>query len=95
MPSYLVTGVSRGIGRVLSERLLAAGHQVFGLARAGSDLSGLGLAGLLVADLAAPSLLESALAPWLAGVTELDGVVHCAGVVRPGSLAGSAPADFE
>jgi len=95
VPRYLITGVSRGIGRALSARLLAAGHQVFGLARAGSDLSGLGLAGLLVADLASPGSLEAALAPWLGTLTELDGVVHCAGIVRPGSLAGSTPADFE
>jgi NAD(P)-dependent dehydrogenase (short-subunit alcohol dehydrogenase family) len=79
---------------VLSERLLAAGHQVFGLARTGSELSGLGLTGVLVADLSAPDSLESALAPWLAGLTQLDGLVHCAGIVRPGSLAGSTPADF-
>jgi NAD(P)-dependent dehydrogenase (short-subunit alcohol dehydrogenase family) len=92
--SYLITGVSRGIGRVLSERLLAAGHQVYGLARTASDLSELGLAGLLVADLARPESLEPALSSWLAGVAELDGVVHCAGIVRPGSLAGSTPADF-
>ncbi|HEX8092273.1 SDR family oxidoreductase [Jatrophihabitans sp.] len=95
MPSYLITGVSRGIGRVLSERLLAAGHQVFGLARtADPDLAGLGLAELLVADLAAPESLEPALAPWLAGLAALDGVVHCAGIVRPGSLASTTPADF-
>jgi NAD(P)-dependent dehydrogenase (short-subunit alcohol dehydrogenase family) len=102
--SYLITGVSRGIGRVLAERLLAAGHQVVGLARTSSDvsglgpasdLSGLGLAGLLVADLSAPASLEAALAPWLAGVRELDGVVHCAGIIRPGSLTGSTPADFD
>ena len=81
---------------MLSERLLADGHQVFGLARAGSDaaLSGLGLAGLLVADLSEPQSLEEALAPWLAGVTELDGVVHCAGIVRPGVLAEATPDDF-
>jgi NAD(P)-dependent dehydrogenase (short-subunit alcohol dehydrogenase family) len=93
--SYLITGVSRGIGRVLSERLLAAGHQVYGLARTDSGLSELGLAGLLVADLSQPESLEPALAPWLASLRSLDGVVHCAGIVRPGSLAGLTPADFE
>jgi NAD(P)-dependent dehydrogenase (short-subunit alcohol dehydrogenase family) len=86
--------VSRGIGRVLSERLLAAGHEVLGLARTASSAAGLGLAEVLVADLAAPQSLEPALAPRLATLAELDGVVHCAGVVRPGPLAASAPDDF-
>jgi NAD(P)-dependent dehydrogenase (short-subunit alcohol dehydrogenase family) len=83
-------------GAVLSERSLAAGHEVYGLARTASapELAALGLAGLLVADLSRPESLESALAPWLAGLAELDGVVHCAGIVRPGSLAGSSAADF-
>ena len=102
MPSYLITGVSRGIGRALSERLLSAGHQVFGVVRdartaeslAGLDSAGLGLTGALVADLSQPESLEAALAPWLATLAELDGVVHCAGIVRPGSLAAARPADF-
>jgi NAD(P)-dependent dehydrogenase (short-subunit alcohol dehydrogenase family) len=93
--SYLITGVSGGIGRVLSERLLAAGHQVFGLARSVESVAGLGLAEVVLADLSAPESLEPALEPWLAGLAELDGVVHCAGIVRPGTLAGSSPADFE
>lgn len=94
MPTYLITGVSRGIGRVLSESLLAAGHEVYGLARTAGSATGLGLAELLVADLSEPRSLEPALAPWLATLAGLDGVVHCAGVVRPGSLAASTPADF-
>ncbi|MEO7261419.1 MAG: SDR family oxidoreductase [Jatrophihabitantaceae bacterium] len=97
MPSYLITGVSRGIGRVLSVRLLAAGHQVFGLARTAESAAGQGLPGLarvLAADLSEPQTLEPALAPWLATLAELDGVVHCAGIVRPGTLAGLTPADF-
>jgi NAD(P)-dependent dehydrogenase (short-subunit alcohol dehydrogenase family) len=95
VPSYLITGVSRGIGRALAQRLVADGHQVFGLARTTAlNVAELGLAGVLAADLSAPQSLEPALAPWLATVAELDGVVHCAGIVRPGSLAGTTPADF-
>ena len=94
MPSYLITGVSRGIGRVLSERLLADGHQVFGLARTAESVSGLGLAGVLVADLSAPESLEAALAPWLSRLTRLDGVVHCAGIAQPGVLSEATPGDF-
>lgn len=100
MSSYLITGVSRGIGRAVSERLLAAGHQVYGLVRPGAvsdraaDLAKLGFAALPAADLSQPESLQQSLAPWLATLARLDGVVHCAGVVRPGSLAGSTPADF-
>ncbi len=102
VPSYLITGVSRGIGRTLTERLLTAGHQVYGVVRdartaesvAGLDLPGQGLAGVVLADLSAPQSLEPALAPWLATLARLDGVVHCAGIVRPGTLTGTTPDDF-
>jgi len=94
VPSYLITGVSRGIGRTVSERLLAAGHQVYGLVRPGGSVAGSGLAGVVAADLSRPESLAAALGTWLASVPRLDGVVHSAGIVRPGSLAGSAPADF-
>lgn len=100
VPSYLITGVSRGIGRTLSQRLLAAGHEVYGLVRPGSGSEVAGLAGLLEADLSQPSSLEAAVGPWLAGldsmdgVVRLDGVVHCAGIVRPGVLPDLSPDDF-
>ena len=99
MPSYLITGVSRGIGRTLSERLLTVGHQVYGLARTsdpavGSGLPEPGLAGVLAADLSAPESLAAALAPWLATLDSLDGVVHCAGIVRPGTLSGPVAAEL-
>lgn len=94
MPSYLITGVSRGIGRTLSERLLVAGHRVYGLVRPGSGAERGGLAGVLEADLSQPSSLAAAVGPWLAGLDSLDGVVHCAGIVRPGTLPESAPDDF-
>jgi len=99
VPSYLITGVSRGIGRALSERLLTVGHQVYGLARTldpavGSGLPAPGLAGVLAADLSDPQSLEPALAPWLATLDSLDGVVHCAGIVRPGALSDPVSADL-
>lgn len=94
MSSYLITGVSRGIGQVLARRLTADGHQIFGLVRTPESAAGLDLAGVLVADLAKPELLEPAVRPWLDSVAGLDGVVHCAGIVQAGSLAASTPADF-
>jgi NAD(P)-dependent dehydrogenase (short-subunit alcohol dehydrogenase family) len=92
--SYLITGVSRGIGQVLARRLTADGHQIFGLVRTPASATGLDLADVLVADLSMPESLEAALRPWLHSVTHLDGVVHCAGIVRAGSLAASKSADF-
>ena len=92
--SYLITGVSRGIGQVLAQRLTADGHQVFGLVRTPASAGGLDLAGVLVADLSMPESLEAALRPWLDSGIGLDGVVHCAGIVRGGPLAATRPADF-
>jgi NADP-dependent 3-hydroxy acid dehydrogenase YdfG len=80
---YLITGVSRGIGRAVAEQLIDAGHDV------------LGVAGVLVADLSRPDLIAASLGTTLAAWQFLDGVVHCAGTVRPGSLgAADLVADF-
>ncbi len=94
MASYLITGVSRGIGRALAGRLSSEGHQVYGVARSAAAVDELGLAGLAELELTAFDSYEAALAPLLASVARLDGFVHCAGVVRPGSLADARPADF-
>jgi NAD(P)-dependent dehydrogenase (short-subunit alcohol dehydrogenase family) len=90
--SYLITGVSRGIGRAVADRLLADGHRVYGIVR--SPLSDSALTGQAVLDLAELSEFPAALAPMLESVTELAGLVHCAGVVRPGRLAEAEPAAF-
>lgn len=107
MARYLISGVSRGIGRALAQRLAADGHEVLGTARSadsaaalagrddlGGGLDCLALAGVLVADLADPDSLAGSLRPALDSVDSLDGVVHCAGIVRPGPLAETTPADF-
>jgi len=90
--TYLITGVSRGIGRAVAELLLADGHRVCGIGRA--PLDDLPLAGHAVLDLAEPAGFAPALQPLLASVGRLDGLVHCAGVVRPGPLAETTPAEF-
>jgi NADP-dependent 3-hydroxy acid dehydrogenase YdfG len=92
--SYLITGVSGGIGRALAQRLIATGNQVTGVVRAPDSVAELELAGVLVANLAQPESLAAAVQPWLASVPALDGVVHSAGIVLPGSLAKSAASDF-
>ena len=92
MANYLITGVSRGIGRAVAEQLLADGHDVYGIAR--SPLAEPALTGLAVLDLADPAGFGPPLAALLDDVGELAGLVHCAGVVRPGRLADADPAAF-
>ena len=92
MGSYLISGVSRGIGHAVARRLLDDGHRVYGLAR--GPVTDLALAGTVTADLTEPAGLAEALGPLLARLTELDGVVHCAGVLRTGPLADATTDDF-
>jgi NADP-dependent 3-hydroxy acid dehydrogenase YdfG len=73
----------------VASQLIAAGHEVFGIARSASSAADLELSGLWVADLAEP---ESLAMPFSFG--SLDGLVHAAGIVRPGPLASAMPADF-
>jgi len=85
MATHLVTGAGSGIGRVLAERLLERGDDVWLVARSTerahdlrSDLAG---ATVLVADLAWPESVESLELP-----ETLDSVVHVAGIVELGSV---------
>ena len=84
MARYLITGASRGIGRVLVD-VLAADHEVIALGRSEADLRALPVADVVVADLANPGALADAL-PELG---HLDGVVHCAGMASRATLADS------
>lgn len=92
MASYLITGVSRGIGRAVAERLLAERHEVYGIVR--RPMPKLGLTGFAVLNLTESGTFGPALAPLLDTVPALDGLVHCAGMVRPGLLADAEPAEF-
>lgn len=96
MPSYLVTGASRGIGRALSQLLIEQGHRVFGLARSAESVAGLGLTGTLLLELSDLDAFADALRPLLdeLGADGLDGLVHCAGIVRAGPLADSTSGDL-
>lgn len=80
---HLLTGTGSGIGQVLADRLVARGDEVHVVARSDARAEELrsvqaGLAGVLVADLADPTAVER-LADQLP--TQLDSLVHAAGVV--------------
>lgn len=92
---FLITGVRRGIGRLVAQRLAADGHQVYGVLRPGSRLAGLDLAGVVEADLAEPSSIEAATAGLRERTDRLDGLVHCAGVIGGDSLSTARPAELE
>ncbi len=92
MASYLITGVSRGVGRALAERLLADGHRVYGIAR--GPVPDLELAGLAQLELTDFGCYPAALATLLTDLPALDGLVHSAGIVRPGSLSDQDSAAF-
>jgi len=78
---HLVTGSGSGIGRVLTERLLARGDEVWAVVRR----PGRAPEGCVevVADLADPVAIE-ALGEW---PETFDGLVHAAGVVELGRVA--------
>jgi NAD(P)-dependent dehydrogenase (short-subunit alcohol dehydrogenase family) len=87
---YLVTGASRGIGRAVLTSLVGAGHEVIGVFRTADSASAwpstLRLAGVWVADLGRPEALAAAVGGQATDLSRLDGVVHCAGLVRPAPL---------
>ncbi len=95
VPTYLVTGATRGIGRCLVDQLAGA-HQLIALGRSPTALAQLPVADRVVADLSDPAGLPAALGPLLNrldgrhgrhGLDGLDGLVHCAGIATRGRLA--------
>jgi len=80
--NIVVTGSSSGIGRALAERLLAGGHQVWGLARsAQADLAGRDSRfRFQPCDLADWKQVERAAAAVASEWNHLDALVACAGV---------------
>lgn len=95
---FLLTGVTRGIGREVARLLGAAGHEVYGIVRpsttvpADLDLRGVGRADLLAPDTVAAALTD--LVGELDGLGGLDGLVHSAGIIRGGSVEATTAADF-
>ena len=93
MATHLVTGAGSGIGRLVAERLLERGDDLWLLARSPerahdlrADFAG---ATVLVADLAWPESVESLELPG-----SLDSLVHAAGVIELGSIADLSVEDW-
>lgn len=93
MARYLVTGATRGIGRVLVEQL-AAEHDVIAVGRSADALAELPVAECIVADLSRPADLAAS-APTLGRLGRLDGVVHCAGMAVRADLSDAGVADWQ
>jgi NAD(P)-dependent dehydrogenase (short-subunit alcohol dehydrogenase family) len=82
MAIVMVTGATGGIGSALVEMLRKRGDEVYGVGRDERTLSDLGVRPV-VADLARPQTLESALPE----LERLDALVHNAGIVTLGRIA--------
>jgi len=90
--TFLITGASKGIGRALSEALVAAGHQVVGIARHADDPTFPGV--LKAMDLSDKDQTRCGLAE-LAQHYPFDGVVNNVGLVRPQALGQIQLDDFD
>lgn len=83
MMRIVLTGSSFGIGRALAERLLAHGHQVWGIARSDQSSFVLGSGGAFHAarcNVAEWSQVEPAAREILSVWPEIDALVTCAGI---------------
>jgi 3-oxoacyl-[acyl-carrier protein] reductase len=83
MMRIVLTGSSSGIGRALTERLLAHGHHVWGLARSDQSSFVTGSGGAFHAarcDVAEWTQVESAAREILSVWPEIDALVTCAGL---------------
>jgi 3-oxoacyl-[acyl-carrier protein] reductase len=81
--TILITGASKGIGRALSERLAASGHQVVGIARSADDPTFPGT--LVPIDMADHRATDEALRHLTARFS-FDGVVNNVGFIRLGRI---------
>lgn len=90
--NYLVTGSSSGIGRALTERLVAGGHRVIGLARSAQPpIAGPGTLCALACDVSDWPQVAAVTAQVAAATPQLDGLVACAGI--QGELGPALTAD--
>lgn len=90
---YVISGVTRGIGALVAERLRAAGHEVFGVVRPGCIVPP-GLSGVAEVDLSRPESVRAALADLVTSCGPIDGLIPAAGIVRGSTLAETTPAEL-
>ncbi len=99
----LITGAASGIGRCFAETL-AGGHTALALVDVSEDALGEVAAGASVggaravtriADVGDPNAVASAVESLTDELGGIDWVVHCAGVLGPGSFAEQAAGEFD
>jgi NAD(P)-dependent dehydrogenase (short-subunit alcohol dehydrogenase family) len=93
----LVTGAARGIGRAVSERLLAVGAKVIG---ADIDVSGIyvdskGSSAAVKCDVSRPEDVAAAVESALATFGRIDGLVNNAGIIKAGDFLDYLLDDFD
>ena len=89
-PTVVVTGASRGIGAAVA-RALGDDHALVLVGRDRGALDEVA-AGLPDATVVVADLTENEIPSALTDLTEIAGLVHCAGVAEPGRLADPDPA---
>lgn len=94
MPAALITGASRGIGLAIAEELAHSHHLLLGgrdQERLGSLAERFPSAEPFAADVGDPEAVEAA----TAGIESLDVLVHSAGVLKMGAVAGLTAGDWQ
>lgn len=100
MPTILVTGAARGIGRELARRAVARGDLVFAVVRKEADRARFAAAANLHAVLMDVAVSDSVAAGFaevdrlLAG-RPLDAIIHAAAISRPGAIEITPLSEFE